>query len=271
MISLKRHLVVAATVPLAILLTLLLNYSEAQQWKFSPGSGHIFMVNRLWQCGILEQYLDAQCATNPNSFCDHRPYPDQDLLWDPLSPINTVYGWEYDGWAKAQPEYDRIIQEIFTTPDYLVQFAGITFRDASKQLITFDFRPMNGPQNLGPAIPSVAAHYGNEGVSAKNTKQYENELDLNTLNLIQKITVAISVFALLFFLFIKKFRTKHPHLGHLTLWIFCGMIFNALTVVAVAMIDSRYQLRLVWLLPLVALLCLVQFVTEKTESRKSAA
>ena len=264
----RKTIFTAGAVPAAVLLTLWLNYSETQQWKFSPGSGHVFLINRMWQCGILEQYLDAQCPTNPNTICDNRPYKDQDLLWDPLSPVNKVYGWENDGWAKAKPEYDRILSEIFSTPDYLMQYIGITLRDASKQLVYFDAKPASNRQDLGPAIPAIEAHYKRDNEAAQHTRQINGELNYGILNIIQRFTVGLSFLVLIYIAFRKQFRPVHPQITTLFVWVLGGMLFNALTVVAVAMIDSRYQLRLVWLLPLLVSLFLANYFSMKKNTEK---
>lgn len=245
---LVRTLQIGLMVPVAIVMTLLINYQVGHKWQFNPGSGHVFMMNRLLQCGILTQYLEENCPVRPTTMCEYRPSMQQDFLWDPHSPLNEHYGWE--GWENAKPEYDSIISEIFSTPKYFWQYVRADISDAATQLVTFRVTTMR--QLLaGQAVHDVIQHhYPEDHVQYLQSKQAAGKLQYDVIDTIQVVFCTLTFAALVLLLAVRKFRVRMPSLLPLSLWIFAGMIFNALTVVSVAMVDSRYQSRLIWIIPL---------------------
>lgn len=258
-----RILVLGAMVPAAMGLTMLINVSVAGKWQFSPGSGHVFMMNRLLQCGILNQYLNENCATRPNTLCDHRPNMQQDFLWDPNSPLNAHYGW--DGWEAAKPEYDRIISEIFSDRQYLLQYVRYNLRDASRQLVTFNVTAMRQLTD-GAAYDNLQRRFPYDHQQYLRSRQGRGTMNYDVLNKMQNIFCTIAVIILGILLVVKKFRNRLPRLVPLSLWVIAGMIFNALTVVSVAMVDSRYQSRLIWIIPLIVFCFLAQLLTRKSQN-----
>jgi hypothetical protein len=262
-VFLKRTAAIALTVPIAIAMTLLTNYSVGHRWQFSPGSSHVFMMNRLIQCGIVNDYLDKSCSTRHSTLCDHRPVIGQDFLWDSNSPINAQYGW--DGWDDAKPEYDSIISDILTQPDYFWRYAGANVRDASIQLYTFDVWPMV-PLNGGASYDVIRAHFPNDHAQYVRSLQSQGKVSYAAIDVAQKMVVALSALALAALLLLRRFRNRMPVLRPLVLWTAASMIFNAATVVSFAMIDSRYQLRLVWILPLLLLCCIAHLVSGQNTS-----
>jgi hypothetical protein len=263
-IFLKRVFVLSAMIPAAIFMTLLLNYSVGKKWQFSPGSGHVFMMNRLIQCGIVEQYLEKNCPTRHTTMCEYRPDKMQDFIWDTTSPLNKHYGWE--GWANAKPEYDSIISEIFAEPDYLWQYIRCDLKDATTQLYTFDSKLMPGQQLATPS-GVIEWHLPADHPRLLKSKQINQPMPLTLLNSVQRVFVPLMFCILLTILALRKLRKKMPGILPLSLWILAGMIFNALTVVSVAMVDARYQSRLIWIIPLIVCCFIANVVAGKKDER----
>ena len=252
-------------IPVAIVLTMLLNYNTAQEWKFSPGGGHVFMMNRLWTCGVLDEYLDENCSKHTYTLCTHRPVPGVDFLWSDQSPVNAVYGWE--NWEKAKPEYDSIISDVLTTPKYLGRYMGANLCDAGVQLVTFDvmlYQPLTEGQSVDAAI---RAHLSSDKDNYRNSLQSVTGLSFHWLNVLQWIVCGIAILFLIALVFSKEMRMSMPVFTPLFGWIAGAMLFNALTVVSVAMVDARYQARLIWLLPLLALLFIANYVSKKSATK----
>lgn len=249
---LKRALQFTVVIACAVVLTVLINFSVAKQWQFSPGSGHVFMMNRLIHCGIINDYLDENCATHHYTLCDYRPDPKQDFIWSKESPLEKTYGWE--GWDRAKPEYDSIIYDALSQPKYLWQYVRCDLRDAALQLITFHtIVPL--PYGKGePAYDVMERRFPLDHALYLRSKEAQNQLSFGWLNIIQDGAVCLSAVLLGLLLLRSDTRRRMPQLLYLTLWILVFMVCNALTVVSVAMVDSRYQARLIWIIPLVVLL-----------------
>lgn len=249
-------------IPAAIIFTVALNFSVGHEWKFSPGCSHIFMMNRLIQTGILDQYLDANCGRRPSTLCTYRDGIYGDFLWDENSALNRHYKWSDHGWAKAKPEYDSIISEVFNNKEYVKQYITADLRDAAIQLMTFHVVEMRVQLSGSAPYETIKAHFPNELNQYVAGKQAQGKLLYNTINRIQEVMIAVCCFLLLILLLLyRKLTVPSPKVVALTGWIVISMIFNALTVVSVAMIDGRYQARLIWLIPLVVAL-LVSHITQ---------
>lgn len=262
-IRLKPLIILSSVIPAAIALTMTLNYIVAQEVRFSPGVSHVFMMNRLIQTGILDQYLDANCGRRPSTLCTYRAYLYGDFLWDENSALNRHYKWDENGWAKAKPEYDSIISEVFDNPDYVKQYIVADLRDAAKQLVTFRVVEMRVQLQGTAPYENIKAHFLEELNSYITAKQASGKLKYDTLNSIQVIVISIFSGILILIFALPVFRRMLSwQLISLNVWILFAMIFNALTVVSVAMIDGRYQARLIWLIPLSVALILAH-ITEK--------
>ena len=256
--------VLAATIPLAILITMLMNYSVGGRWQFSPGSGHVFMMNRLIQCGIVNDYLDEICPTRYTTMCVYRPQPGQDFLWDPNSPLNIHYHWE--GWENAKPEYDSIISDIFSQPKYLKRYIASNIHDATVQLYTMHITPII-PLLEGQAVhDQMHVHFPGDHRTYLRSRQANGKMNMDVINSLQVVVISVALVALLLILSLRRFRNRMSLITPLSLWLLAAIIFNALTVVSVAMIDSRYQSRVIWLLPLLLICYLAETISAKNNT-----
>jgi LPXTG-motif cell wall-anchored protein len=235
----------------SILFTFTLNYAVGGKWQFRTGAEHVFMMNRLIECHIVGDYLEKNCGKKQYSLCGYGDLRNFDFLWSDKSPLNTKYGWANHGWLKAKPEYDSIIGDIFSNKEYVKTFAMCSFRDAMQQLVVFK-TDVTWPELEGSApYVSIGWHFPRSLPAYVNSRQNKSELHYEVFNVIQNIVVIVSTIVLLFFILISRLRKMLGVFMRTSLfWIIAAMLLNAFTVVTFAMVDRRYQARLIWLLPL---------------------
>lgn len=251
-----RSLKFLLLLPLAILFVCVLNYSVAGKWQFRADAQHVFMMNRLVQCGIMDDYLDANCATHHMSLCNYKStFHSMDFLWDSKSAINDYYGW--NGWDKAKPEYDSIIRDVFSQGKYVRSFFYHSWVDGCRQLVSFKTGTAPKLTENDAIYTSMHWHFPNELESYTHSKQNTVGLDYSTLNLIQTIFISICAVPFFLLLLLPRFSKRLTSRMRAFAWLVVfGMLFNAFTVVTFAMLDDRYQARLIWLIPLLLIVFL---------------
>ena len=235
----------------AILLTITINFSISGKFSFSPEGSHIFVVNRLINCRIMGDYLEKNCEKKHWSLCGYGNLVNYDFIWNQESPVYKKYGTGFDSWLKAKPEYDSIISDVFSHKEYLGRFAWCSFRDASVQLVTFH-SGCCGPQ-LKNSAPwnSIQWHFPKSEQAYLNSRQNQSQKDFTVLNLLQIILVAFSLISILTMMILPKLRKSvPPGLQAAFTWLCFSVLINAFTVVTFAMIDERFEARMIWLFPL---------------------
>jgi len=251
-----RSLKFLVLLPIAILFVCILNYSVAGKWQFRADAQHVFMMNRLIQCGIMDDYLDSNCSKHSISLCNYKNTLHQmDFLWDAKSALNDHYGW--NGWDKAKPEYDSIIHAVFSNGKYVRKFFYRSWIDGCTQLVSFKTGTTPKMTEQDALYTSIHWHFPKLLESYTHSRQNTSGLNYSIFNFIQNIFVKICGVLFFLLLFIPRFsKLLTPRMrafGWLTIF---GMIFNAFTVVTFAMIDDRYQARLIWLIPLLLIVFL---------------
>jgi hypothetical protein len=247
-----RSLKFLVLLPLAILFVCILNFSVAGKWQFRADAQHVFMMNRLIQCGIIDDYLDENCGKRFISLCNYKTTLHQmDFLWDDKSAVNDYYGWKEDGWNKAKPEYDSIISDVFSNGKYVKQFIYHSWKDGCRQLVSFQTGTTPKMTAHDAIYTSIHWHFPKSLKSYTSSRQNTTGLNYSMFNFIQNIFIKVSGFLFLLILLIPRFsKLLTPRMRAFSWLVIFGMIFNAFTVVTFAMLDDRYQARLIWLVPL---------------------
>ena len=131
-------------------------------FTFSP-SGHVFIMGRLSEMGILKVYLSDNCAGKNMKLCSYKdslPVYSWDFIWQRYSPFYKTGGWD-----SSKAEYTDIIHDIFTRPKYIKMLAQ---KSAVGTLRTL------GQIN----IPDRYAEYGRESGPGQVVSMYFND-DMN--------------------------------------------------------------------------------------------
>lgn len=235
----------------AVLLTIVFNFSICGKIRFSPEGSHIFIVNRLIDCHIMDDYLEENCEKKKWSICGYGNMVNYDFIWNHESPIYKKYGTGSDSWLKAKPEYDSIISDVFSNKKYLGQFAWCSFRDASRQLVTFHSGCCGPELKNSPPWNSIHWHFPKAELAYLKDRQNQSKLNFPLLNILQIILVIFSLISMLILMALPAIRKSvSPRLKAAFTWLCFSVLINAFTVVTFAMVDERFQARMIWLFPL---------------------
>jgi hypothetical protein len=251
----------------------------AAGWLFTPamnsalGAGfkvsrapNVFIMGRLVESGVLNEYLHDSCTQKKTSLCnymDHLPLESWHFLWFPESPlydggcVDSV-GHNSDCWLVKNEQYRPVIKQIFSTPKYLKMYIPYAFKQTMQQLADFKNDPLS-PMMEGSAVTGniewrFKEEYGQYIHSKQSRAPYT--VDINTM--IQFVLVLVCLCCLLICFVVRKFREKISlQLKIFTFVLLLGIFYNAAVCVTFSMVASRFQGRVVWLLVLATVLILV--------------
>jgi hypothetical protein len=220
---------------------------------FSPASGsHVFLIGHLLDTGLLESYLNEKCIEKNYKICAYKDNMPNDFIWDfEHSPL-----YKTGGWMANKDEYNAIIKDIITTPKYFKKLVIKSIENGFSQLFTF-----NGgdtPTMIGdyPANNAIKQCFSDQNRAYNSSLQQRGQLNFTVLNNTQKYVVVLSFFAALLILFGLIEAGSEVRL--LTLFILSALVINAFVCGCLSGVNARYESRVIWLLPLPALIALFQ-------------
>jgi hypothetical protein len=225
---------------------------------------NIFFMGRLMESGILEDYLKENCQVKPNELCEyvgHLPKYSGDFLWGNDSPLyaggcNSTKG--SDCWLVKNNRYAPIVKDIFTTPKYIGRYLLFAVNESWKQIncnFTADLIPQAENSSV---IDNISWHYKKDYQQYISASQAKSPFMFHTVNRVQNIIVPISFFALLLIFILKKYRDRMP--SNLRLFILlslAGILFNDAVCATFSTVDSRFEGRVIWILPFLLILYLL--------------
>lgn len=247
----------------SILLALSTNYAISKSLSPSKG-GHIFMMGRMIDNGILKSYLDDNCSANKYSICQYKdslPADSRAFLWAPNSPV------QQQGWGQSGPEYREILLGIFTSPKHLLKFMYTSATASVSQLFQNDIG--SGLESTWYAKPSsppyaaVADFYPHEMNQYLQSRQNENlwgqGLGFSKQNTLNYFLLVVSVFIISLGLGLKENRALiSNNLKVTAVLLLSGVVINAAVTASLANAYDRLQSRISWVIVLIALLILIQ-------------
>lgn len=248
------------------------NYTFNKKFSFSQAS-HIFLLNHFVETGILKDYLHEEGA--------HKNYKIY-LYKDSLDLVDVYFMWSYNrsplyriwggnAWTDSKPEFDSINEDILTTPKYLSMFMRNSIESTFQQYFHFDI-PNNGGQGKGSAsYIEIHKYFNSDERNYLNSTQNQYGLDAGLTNLFQRIIIMASLALLVCFLLVPSMFSKSES----TLKWFVSIIMsysfsNALVCSSFSTVDNRYQDRIVWLLPFVAIILCIRLISDHLLKRKKS-
>ncbi len=204
-------------------------------------------MGRLIEMGILNEYLQENCDEKDFLLCEYKDQIIWGFLWGEESPL-----YKDGGWTGEHKEYKLILSDIFTTPKYLKKFLIHSFESSFKQF--FNFETGDTPRLVDKTPPYIITDYiAGQKMEYLSSKQANNRLDYSYLNNIEKYIVILSLFLCFILFLIKIPRETKANI----FFILIALYLNAAIFGAFSGITSRYQSRVMWLLPLPVILALM--------------
>jgi len=225
----------------------------------SPNSS-IFLVARVLADGPGRDWLAASCPDSGNDFCKYRdrlPAGVPEFIWGgPGSPLDKVMhevGPEQTRRAAAQ-----IVWGAITLHPGLELVAAV--KNSGWQLVRFGTLDTSCPQRcletdgVSHAIKSI---FPREYGDFRHSLQITGRLPIRRIRSVHWAVVVVSLAISLVLLFTARRAGDHMAIGFILL-VATTLVLNAVLCGALSAPENRYQSRVVWLLPLSAMLGLAR-------------
>ena len=249
-ISRLRAQVQTSLLGLAFVLVPSVHWAYTKTFRLTD-SAYLFRMNRLFEWGIAQDYL-KHCSPKQNSLAKiyhENPGYLNDFLWGAQSPLAEPYGW-----VKHEAEYEAILDDVMSQSKYRLWFTRKTLECGVTQL--FQFESQEAPLMDSDAPPSymMRLHFPHELGHYYNSMQNKGLLDFSLRLLLFRLLVFSSI-ALLIWARYNDWVSWKFFSAKATLLV-GGLVANAFVCAAFSTVTPRYQSRVMWLLPLLALLVL---------------
>lgn len=239
----------------------LVNYLVEKQFILSKGT-HVFLMAHLVDTGILEEFLSDKCASNEFqdcSLCQHKDNLPKDLatfIWS--GDILSQTG----GWTESEEEYNKIIRATLKEPKYLIKniFKSVSY--GLVQLTRNEIGQGLTAYNEG-STPYGQIHWRfrsevNNYLNSRQNQWNGVNLKFDTLNKVHTVLLWLSLLSLLGMLATGVINKIDPvSLLFLGLGI-ATIIINAFVTAGLNSPCSRFQARVVWLLPFALIVLIIR-------------
>lgn len=244
-----------------------IHYLTDREFVLSKGT-HIFAMNHLVEIGVVDKFLKDRCPVENYSLCDFQGKIPTDFIWDyKNSPLYLTWDKEV-AWEKSRKEYNEIIREIIFTPKYLkiILYKSIIY--TVKQFFSFSVSE-NSPQ-LENSHPYGAVNWFYNDESRElllALQQRRNQLlDATAVNRSQQILFFFSIVFYVVVFFTASIRKRLSARTKQLLFFFAIVLFcNAFVCSNLSTVVPRYQNRIIWLLPAIVIICLVELTPRMKE------
>ncbi|MEO8146759.1 MAG: hypothetical protein ABI723_03925 [Bacteroidia bacterium] len=222
------------------------HYFYDRKFIYSEAS-HIFRLEKLIEMGIMEDFLQTHCEENKYSLCK---YKDSDQLywgfmWDEKSPANLD-----GGWTAHEKEYNEIANAILSESKYQLIFVRKTFENSFIQLFTYDVGDFSKVDAV-TALNGIRLYFKSDVHEYFSTRQMNERLDFNVINLLQNILLSASIILIIMLFGSNIFTTDEKKFWvSLFISILLFIYLNSFVCSALTSINSRFQFRIIWVIPL---------------------
>lgn len=256
---LRKSLVIIALLFASFLILIGLNKKYYNYAGLSPTS-HIFFMARFMDTGFMQEFLNEKCEEKSYEMCQYKDnLPDgyESFLWNPESVFYKTGGWD----LTKHDEYKNITRDVLTSPKYLGMFLYDCALHSYKQTVTF--KTGEGLDNIfnpkSSQYQTVLQYFDKSEFrnDFQTSKQMQGTLNFELVNLINNILLIISVLIILWTIIFKKLDSNIFLFTYVNI---LGVILNAAATSSLASIFNRFQSRVIWLIPLLALIYIFRFL-----------
>lgn len=242
------------------------NFIGHYGFGLSPGS-HLFLMSRMAENGILDEYLKEECPVNPNILCNYQGKTGV-RQWEFMWPSESFPHTQEDGWKKTQEPYRKIILSTLISPKFLGMHIVKNTEAGLKQLTQIQFSEgMDvGYTEESPIYNTILKEFPTYIKEFKTDRQNQQKLPLVVFTFIVQIC---SVIMIVMGLWSHGYNSKGDDdishvLWHKLFLIAIGFIvINAFVTATFSTVIGRLQSRVFWVLPLISLLYFIKMYQAK--------
>lgn len=241
--------------------------------SFRPSaSSHVFLMARMAEDGVLDEFLKDYCPTEHYSLCDYQGKTGDrycDFMWTDQSHLHHLEGWNTESkWAKAEKEYNTIIFRSFTRPKFLGLQIYKSIEGMIRQLPQYmvEFIPQG---KNSPPYNSVQAFYPREIKEYRTCLQQVGQLSqvmpfFNALMVIAAVLLTL----IMCLLYNKILKTVDILNWNFSTFIILSLIFiNALITATFSTIYCRMQSRVSWVLMFMFIIYILRYFLSRKDNK----
>ena len=224
-----------------------------------------YLTARVIADGPGRWYLDSHCATEQWAACGHLANLTSDadsFLWGDNAPYESAS--EDDKRRFEAQDVPFFLAAIRAYPREEFHRAADNF---GRQLMAFGLYDFDSSDwivaQFSQIIPASRASY-------LRSREARDALPLDALSSIQFWAVILSL-ALIAGIALLRWRKQSRTLLGLSLVILSMVVLNALLTGTLSIVDERYQCRVIWLVPLLAGVFLLDWLEDRTAAKTFAA
>lgn len=187
------------------------------------------------------------------------------FLWN----NNSVFG-KTGAWSKSNVEYDRMLHEIYFSGNYIGSSIGEAIIATLRQIISNEIGDGIGgyDKNSAPHV-AIEKHLKYELKPFENSKQ-SGYIDFEGINNRHFWLLLFSISTIIVFFAVDSLKSSVSQSMMVFIYIcITAIICNAFVTGAMANVLNRLQARIVWLVPLIALLLLFNYLAPKIKNKVS--
>ena len=257
-----RPALVAGPLILALCALLASSIVIFQRVTFTPNEPP-HLLARVLADGPGVDYLRATCPASGYTLCrylDRLPPTEDGFIWGLLPSMPTEDGY------KIKAEQGQVVRGTLSM--FPAQVAWHALANAARQLVTFQaetqFSRAEWAQFLASGVPWA------QGFA--ETRQAQGDLDgspFAVINVVQAVVVVISVLVALATI-PRLLATGQIRPAMLTFTVCVVLVVNAFICGALGGVFARYEGRLIWLLPLAAIVSVICVTRQRREVSMTA-
>lgn len=230
---------------------------DGNGFGLSPMS-HMFLMSRMAENGILDDYLKQECSVTHYSLCDYQGKLGNrqwDFMWGGDFPHAK------EGWIAKKGEYNKIIRGALSKPKYAGMFVLKSLEGTLKQLPLIFIADGLSPELENTSVyNSIQTHFGHQLKEYKSSLQSADALRgaATSANLLIVLFAFASGIAVLY----VGQKGKPEASANTIQWeLIFGitilyLILNAFITATFSTVVVRFQGRVFWVLPLLCILYL---------------
>jgi hypothetical protein len=248
------RLVIVCVFP--ILTVLLVNKTFLNSFQLSRAPS-VFIYGRMIETGVMQNFLSRNCNNNSYIFCDQietLPNSAIGFIWEDDSPlfdsICRDIDWTYC-WEEKNEALGKSINGVLKSGEHRNTLARIYASDFLKQITLFTVGIMTPQTEKSTTYKLIKDKLVYDLKGYLQASQFKKTQEFKVISILQLIMVILSALV-----FICYFFNRNPllQLRQILLLSLIGIIGNALTVTIFSTVIDRYQARIIWIIPLIALI-----------------
>ncbi|PZF73928.1 hypothetical protein [Taibaiella soli] len=228
--------------------------------KSARKSKHVFFLGAMLDQGLLKPYLDDHCPTAGYKICaykDSLPGDANEFLWSENSPLYRTGGWEAN-----KLEYNKIMYGSMKEPKYIWLHIKMSVIFTLRQFKEFNIGDGNFEFPTGHLVNYMVNEHIPRDVNMLNKSRQQQDDFLPNLDIPNKIIYAVVLLSLavIIVLFFMKGQMYQPY----QFFVIAGVMMIVLNIwncATFAQINGRYGCRVMWLIPLFAIIGVVNYLT----------